>query len=114
MLGESSTKNTPQSRLTALLVGLGGVIIGLVLALTNHSVVTQNRSGPKFYFECGAPLRPDVVSMNQRDASVIGNVRVDCTSEMLPWGVVAGILLIIGGISLIRWLYMMVGRPPSV
>ncbi|MDQ0633703.1 hypothetical protein QFZ40_001612 [Arthrobacter pascens] len=114
MAGESSTTNTPQFRLTALLIGLAGVIIGLVLALTDHSVVTQNATGPRFYFECGAPLRPDIVRMNMRDATGIGNIRADCTNEMLPWGIVAGILLIIGGICLIRWLYMMVGRTPSL
>lgn len=110
----SSTAGTPQSRLTLLLIGLAGTVLGLVIGLTQRTITTQNITGAPFPLECGASFAPDLSTVRGRDYNSGWNETATCLDQLWVWGVVAAVLTLIGVACLVIWLYKMVGRSEAV
>lgn len=104
-----SANQTPQQRLTSLLLSIGFVAAGLVGGLAPWTLTFNNAlEQPRTFasldsdLECGAPW-----SLSQHWVPVDGT---SCAGVYLGMGGLSVALLISGVVFFVRWLYMMVGR----
>lgn len=100
-------------RLTLLLIGLVGTALGLTIGLMQRTITTQNIAGAPFQLECGASFVPYLDTVRGRDYNSGWNETATCMGQLWGWGILAGLLTLVGVVCLVIWLYKMVGRSDS-